>query len=179
MTGLIETPGPIEPCLLEDVPELTAAAALGSQLHPRTRPDLAALVRIMNCYYSNLIEGHNTHPRDIERALKGQLADERGRRDLQIEAAAHVRVQGEVDAMAEAGTLPDPASEAFIRWLHHEFYRDAAPEMLRIENESGTVSFDMVPGEYRSQHIWTAEAISRSARRSPSSNDSCASASTK
>jgi len=24
----------------------------------------------MNCYYSKLIEGHDTHPVDIERALK-------------------------------------------------------------------------------------------------------------
>lgn len=31
---------------------------------------LADLVRSMNCYYSNLIEGHNAHPIDIERALK-------------------------------------------------------------------------------------------------------------
>src|ERR1035438_3413657 len=31
---------------------------------------LADLVRSMNCYYSNLIEGHDTHPIDIERALK-------------------------------------------------------------------------------------------------------------
>jgi hypothetical protein len=31
---------------------------------------LAALVRSMNCYYSNLIEGHDTHLVDIERALR-------------------------------------------------------------------------------------------------------------
>src|SRR2546428_11896022 len=30
---------------------------------------LADLVRAMNCYYSNLIEGHDTHPVDIERAM--------------------------------------------------------------------------------------------------------------
>ena len=30
----------------------------------------ANMVRAMNCYYSNLIEGHDTHPIEIERALK-------------------------------------------------------------------------------------------------------------
>src|SRR5690349_11682743 len=35
---------------------------------------LAQLVRAMNCYYSNLIEGHETHPIDIERALKGDYS---------------------------------------------------------------------------------------------------------
>ncbi len=39
---------------------------------------LADLVRSMNCYYSNLIEGHDTHPIDIERALKNDyVADVR------------------------------------------------------------------------------------------------------
>ena len=31
---------------------------------------LADLVRSMNCYYSNLIEGHDTHPIEIERAQR-------------------------------------------------------------------------------------------------------------
>jgi hypothetical protein len=41
-------------------------------LHPRTAAHLADLVRIMNTGYSNLIEGHDTRPRDIERALTRQ-----------------------------------------------------------------------------------------------------------
>lgn len=159
MTGLIETPGRIEPCLPDDLPlpvtDLVAslsarASILGSRLHARTRADLAGLVRIMNCYYSNLIEGHDTHPRDIERALAGSFAEEKVRRNLQAEAAAHVRVQCEVDAGYAAGDMPEPASEEFIRWLHREFYRDAPPEMLRIANADQSVSFDMAPGEYRS-----------------------------
>jgi hypothetical protein len=38
---------------------------------------LATLVRSMNCYYSNLIEGHDTHPIDIERALKNDYSEDR------------------------------------------------------------------------------------------------------
>src|SRR2546430_14263046 len=37
---------------------------------------LADLVRAMNCYYSNLIEGHDTHPVDIERALKKDYSND-------------------------------------------------------------------------------------------------------
>jgi len=49
---------------------------------------LADLVRAMNCYYSNLIEGHETHPVDIERApLKKRLQQGSSqKRDLQLEA---------------------------------------------------------------------------------------------
>jgi Fic family protein len=54
---------------------------------------LADLVREMNCYYSNLIEGHDTHPVDIERALKNDYSNDPRKRDLQLEARAHIAVQ--------------------------------------------------------------------------------------
>ncbi len=147
----------IEPARLEEpgepigdaVAELSAATAtLGKALHPRTAANLAGLVRIMNAYYSNLIEGHNTRPKDIERALAGNLDENEGRRNLQLEAAAHVRVQAEVDGMGAAGRLPEPASADFIQWLHREFYHDAPPEMLRIRGAGR--EFTMQPGEWRS-----------------------------
>jgi Fic family protein len=72
----------------------------------------------MNTYYSNLIEGHDTRPRDIERTLVGEFDGDLGRRNLQIEAAAHVRVQSELDRMAAEDRLPEPASPDFLRWLH-------------------------------------------------------------
>ena len=56
------------------VAEISAkSAVLGEKLHPATTANLATLVRMMNSYYSNLIEGHNTQPRDIERAIVGQF----------------------------------------------------------------------------------------------------------
>ena len=46
-------------------------------LPPSIATALADLVRSMNCYYSNLIEGHDTHPIDIERALEGDSSEEK------------------------------------------------------------------------------------------------------
>ncbi len=60
--------------------------------------ELADLVRSMNCYYSNLIEGHDTHPVDIERALKNDYSADVRKRNLQIEAKAHIEVQQWIDA---------------------------------------------------------------------------------
>jgi Fic family protein len=154
----IESVQRIEPARVEEVAEtitdvvaeLSAAAAkLGHTLHPRTATNLAGLVRIMNTYYSNLIEGHNTRPRDIARALAGELDRDTDRRNLQLEAVAHVRVQAEVDRMAAAGRLPEPASVDFIRQLHRDFYRNAPETMLRIEGVGG--AFLMEPGEWRSR----------------------------
>jgi Fic family protein len=87
------SPTRIEPTLLGEVSgelldllaELPAAAGrLGSRLHPKTGANLAALVRVMNCYYSNLIEGHNTRPKDIERALANDFDADEKRRNLQL-----------------------------------------------------------------------------------------------
>lgn len=102
----------------------------------------------MNAYYSNLIEGHATRPRDIERALEGDLDDDVPRRDLQLEAAAHVRVQTWVDELATRGALPEPCSAPFVRELHERFYDGAPDSSLVLEGPRGT--FRMTPGAWRS-----------------------------
>ncbi|MEY3233675.1 MAG: hypothetical protein RL230_946, partial [Pseudomonadota bacterium] len=55
-------------------------------LPPAMVSSLADLVRSMNCYYSNLIEGHDTHPIDIERALAEDFSASPEKRNLQLEA---------------------------------------------------------------------------------------------
>ena len=138
------------PAVVDLVAELAAASAtLGRALHPLTAAHLADLVRVMNTYYSNLIEGHDTRPRDIERALAGDFDANEGRRHLQLEAAAHVRVQAAVDAVALERRLGEPASVAFIQRLHRDFYRDAPESMLRITGAGR--AFTMTPGEWRSR----------------------------
>ncbi len=155
---VVETPHRIEPTRLENaseaisdvIAELSAVSAtLGKSLHPTTAANLADLVRVMNTYYSNLIEGHQTHPRDIQRALAGKFDDDEKRHHLQIEAAAHVRVQTEIDRLAAHSRLLEPASADFIRWIHQEFYKDAPDDMLRIKGESR--EFIMQPGKWRSR----------------------------
>src|SRR5580765_3194952 len=50
------------------------SAGLRRSLPDGVHTALADLVRAMSCYYSNLIEGHDTHPIDIERAYKNDTA---------------------------------------------------------------------------------------------------------
>uniref|UniRef100_A0A7C4EHZ4 Fic family protein n=1 Tax=Fundidesulfovibrio putealis TaxID=270496 RepID=A0A7C4EHZ4_9BACT len=152
----METTARIEPCLPETFSQKTldlvaalvsAAKHLEERFHPRTGASLAGLVRIMNCYYSNLIEGHNTTPREIESALHGQFAEAPERRNLQFEARAHIRLQAEIDRLHGAGELPEPASTDFLCWLHREFYKDAPDEMLFAEGSGRKLR--VVPGEMR------------------------------
>lgn len=168
------TPFRIEPCELATVPtdlaDLIAELArrandLGTRLHPLTAGSLADLVRVMNCYYSNLIEGHNTRPRDIERALSGDLSPESERRSLQLEALAHIEVQREIDAVvADPSASSEPASVAFLSWVHHRFYSLMPAEFRQVSANGRTLS--LVPGAFRAN---PAEEVSVGRHQPPSS----------
>lgn len=101
----------------------------------------------MNCYYSNLIEGHNTRPRDIERALAGATLEEETR-PLALEARAHVIVQRAIDEMHRAGTLPRPTSVKFLIWAHKAFYDEMPVEFRVLEHPDGTQE-PITPGRMR------------------------------
>src|SRR6202140_1105143 len=92
---------------------------------------LASLVRSMNCYYSNLIEGHDTHPIDIERALKNDYSADAKKRNLQLEAKAHLAVQRWID---EGGLAGNPVTIEAIREIHRRFYEEMPDDLRWIEN---------------------------------------------
>src|ERR1043166_6073037 len=92
---------------------------------------LADLVRSMNCYYSNLIEGHDTHPVDIERALKDDYSRDPRKRDLQLEAKAHVAVQQWIDGGGIKGRATSVES---ILEIHRRFCSALPAAMLWVEN---------------------------------------------
>ncbi|HMN44035.1 MAG TPA: Fic family protein [Povalibacter sp.] len=127
------------------------ASELSGQLHPTVRMSVAELVRSMNCYYSNLIEGHNTHPRDIDRALAADYSADPHRRDLQLEARAHIEVQRMIDARADFPR--PPASRAFIEWTHREFCSRLPESLLTVENPDTHERLQVVPGELRRRGV--------------------------
>src|SRR4051812_2292094 len=73
---------------------LAAGGRLTGQVHaPEVLRRVAGLVREMNCYYSNLIEGHKTTPPDIERALKQDFSTDETQRNHQQLGLAHIAVE--------------------------------------------------------------------------------------
>ena len=119
MPSWMEPMLPSDSRALEDVAFdlISNANALAGQIHPIVTESVGNLVRSMNCYYSNLIEGHDTHPRDIDRALHKDYSTEPRKRALQLEAVAHIEVQ----KMIDEGTDPKdfPASSAYALSLIH------------------------------------------------------------
>ncbi|HEX7236898.1 MAG TPA: Fic family protein [Gammaproteobacteria bacterium] len=111
---------------------------------------LADLVRSMNCYYSNLIEGHDTHPVDIERALKKDYSTDPKKRNLQLEAAAHIAVQKWIDD----GGLTSPATvTTAILEIHRRFCAQLPDELLWVEFPSTKEKIRVVPGTLRAHDV--------------------------
>jgi Fic family protein len=129
---------------------IAGANSLASRLSPVLRASVGDLVRSMNCYYSNLIEGHDTHPVSIDRALAGNYSTDPHQRELQLEAQAHIEVQ----QMIDKGEAPSPAvSQAFIQWVHREFCRRLPEQLLWVENPETKERLPVIPGEYRTQYV--------------------------
>ena len=156
---MLETPARVEPCFFEDdIPRILVdlvseiqheASLLGRDLHPDAAAELADFVLVMNCYYSNLIEGHDTRPKDIEHALAGaELHPER--RPLALEARAHVLVHRAIDAAHAAGRLLPPTSIPFIMWIHRSFYEEMPEEFRMARGRDGEV-IPILPGQFRTQ----------------------------
>lgn len=125
---------------------------------------LADLVRSMNCYYSNLIEGHDTHPIDIERALKGDYSKDTKKRDLQLEAKAHIKVQQWIDS----GGLNGRAVTAdAIREIHKRFCEQLPEDLLWVEHPETKEKIEVIPGEYRDLDVAVGRHIPVSAPAVP------------
>ena len=174
--NLVETPARIEPCGIEEqIPEALsdrvleirdAASDLGRNLHPESAVELRGLVRLMNAYYSNLIEGHNTRPADIEAAMAGRATDPE-KRSLIQEAIAHISVQDWIDTRADVGDLPEPCSVDFLLEIHRRFY-EAMPDDLRFVEHKGQ-RIEVIPGAMRAlgQEVEVGRHLPPSAHRLP------------
>ncbi len=133
------------------------SSSLSGSLHPVTREAIANLIEPMNSYYSNLIEGHNTHPLDIEKALNKDYSDEPKKKLLQLESYAHVNTQKNMKVLLTDG-LTKICSAKFIKWLHVDFYKDMPPEFHMSEVINGA-KVKIVPGEFRTGEVKVGEHI--------------------
>lgn len=139
------------PELIDLVVSLAArSSGLKRALPPGVAHSLSAMVRSMNCYYSNLIEGHDTHPIDIERALQGDYSREPRKRDLQLEARAHIDVQQWLD---EGGLAPPFATVEALRAVHRRFCSSLPAELLQVLDPATGERVAVVAGEWRTRDV--------------------------
>ncbi len=125
---------------------------------------LAGLVRSMNCYYSNLIEGHDTHPIDIERALNNDFTRDTKKRDLQLEAKAHIAVQEWIDA---GGLGNDLFSTETLCAIHRRFYENVPDSLHWVTNPETGEKLRVIGGSLREVNVAVGRHIAISPEALP------------
>lgn len=126
------------------------SAALSASLPPAILSALADVVTVANCHYSNLIEGHDLHPVDIERALCNDFYDDAERRDLQIEAVAHVAAQNWIDD--DKAAMPSLTVDRLCK-VHKRFF-DVMPLRMRLRGgDRNGEKLTVRPGTFRTVDV--------------------------
>lgn len=137
--------------------DLTAkSTALRKSLPEGVVRALSDLVRSMNCYYSNLIEGHDTHPIDIERALNEDYSTDPEKRDLQLEAKAHISVQQWID---NGGLNGRTTTNESLLEIHSRFCELLPDDLLWVENPDSGDRERVVPGALRTRDVQVGHHI--------------------
>jgi Fic family protein len=129
---------------------LKSSAKLTGAFNPLTRLAIAKLIEPVNSYYSNLIEGHYTHPLDIEKALKKDYSKEPKKKILQLESRAHVIVNHTMKEKLRS--MNDAYNWEFISWLHKSFYEHLPIELRTVKSKTGA-NIILVPGKKRETEV--------------------------
>jgi Fic family protein len=158
MSKYYTSPNTMEPLFPNDVSgeleklsiELVAKAGrLSGVMNEETRKAIAEFLRPMNSYYSNLIEGHDTHPIDIERALKNEYSNDKTKRDLQIEAFAHIKLHKIISEEIKSDESKIvPSSMSYLKQIHKRFYEELPESFQEVKSKEGEVKI-VRPGEFR------------------------------
>lgn len=167
MTPMFDHPHHMEPMFPKDSSDLInvamevyrKSASLDDVLHPITRKEVIRLLRHINSYYSNRIEGEHTTPADIERAVKKDYSGDEKKKSLQKLSVAHIDVQDLIDSWLINDPELDVCSKDFLCSIHREFYERVPESFLHIHDpETGDV-LNMVPGEIRKREVKIANHI--------------------
>ena len=141
--------------LLERASDLTrAATALGSSAAPAAQLELRTLLRSMNSYYSNRIEGEHTRPSDIERALQSDFSKDADQARKQRLALAHIHTEQHCEMtldsrMAEGEPVTQRLYSAdALTWLHGQLFTGLPALDLKLFDGSL-----MVPGALRERAV--------------------------
>jgi len=128
------------------------SANLANELPEATMDGVRELLRIINSYYSNLIEGHETHPIDVERAMRQDYSADPGKRDRQLESLIHIDLQKKIEARLAADPDSEVTNAEFVLGVHRGFY-EQLPESLRwVEDEDGNREW-VEAGEFRKRLV--------------------------
>jgi Fic family protein len=143
------------------------SGSLFGRLPDQTGEAIAEVLRHTNCYYSNLIEGHTTHPAEIARAMRADYSAEPRKKDLQLEARAHVEVQKAMEARLRAEPTLSPCAPEFLAWVHHEFYKNLPLQFRTLTNPKTGKVHVVEPGQFRAIEVEVGAHVAPAAASLP------------
>ena len=149
---LLPSDARIEP-LLAKAHDLARAATLLAGT--RAPPELRSLLRSMNSYYTNRIEGQHTRPHEIDQALRKDFSKDAKLAAKQRLAVAHIEAEVALEQryVGADGARGLYAAEA-IQVMHQELFgRLPAEDLLTDEGEP------IVPGELRARDVRVGEHV--------------------
>ncbi|MBX6964856.1 Fic family protein [Alcaligenes faecalis] len=146
-------PASLPQALIEKAADIARdASRLAGVAHPRARESIRELVRSMNSYYSNRIEGQSTHPIHIEDALHKQFSDKPDVARLQRVALAHIQAETDLEELVDQGV--SPMNSEFLLIAHEKLYSHL-PQEDRL-TEDGRV---IIPGKLREETVQVGRHI--------------------
>lgn len=134
-----------------------ADSALNQTIPASIRKSTEWLLRLVNCYYSNKIEGNPTHPKELLRTQE-QTSIASSPSAPVLELLKHLEVQ--INSKKGLVDKSRVTSQEYIKGLHRDFYSGLPEEYLRVKDSEGKIAYDesggeilVVPGEYRTRDV--------------------------
>lgn len=121
----------------------------------RVPPELRSLLRNMNSYYTNRIEGQHTRPHEIEQALRRDFSSNAVLAARQRLAVAHIEAEAalELRYAGPTGALALYSVDA-VHDMHRELFgRLPAPDLFTVDNQA------IVPGKLRLREVQVGQHV--------------------
>lgn len=113
-------------------------------------PGLRRLLRAMNSYYSNKIEGQHTLPLDIERALRNDYAQDEDQARRQRLAIAHMAAEEQLETRSREWTWEQIWAPQMVADIHQDlFARLPAQDLAGHAPEEPPIE----PGQWRTREV--------------------------
>ena len=135
--------------LLEQAHELQAAAyRLGGLCQAGALKDLRTLLRAMNSYYTNKIEGQHTLPLEIAQALGGDFSPDADKARRQRLAVAHMDCEAQLEARWADWSAASVWAPQMVADIHQDLFA-RLPEADRVMDEGDVLQ----PGALRDRNV--------------------------
>jgi Fic family protein len=135
----------------------SASARLAGRVHPVTAGRLMDLLRNVNSYYSNRIEGIRTTLRDIEAGLAA-LSEEDDVRRLQLLHRANITAQKALER-DPCNTPERLASAQALCRLHELLFKGVPEEFLVQRTLRGERARKVIPGTLRDEEVQVGDHV--------------------